>query len=28
MALNAARAGEGVETFTWDGFQEILGAAG
>lgn len=24
MALNAARAGEGVERFTWDGFQEIL----
>jgi uncharacterized protein YbjT (DUF2867 family) len=28
MALNAARDGEGVETFTWDGFQEILRAAG
>lgn len=28
MALNAARAGEGVETFTWDGFQEILRTAG
>lgn len=28
MALNAARAGEGVETFTWDGFQEILRGAG
>lgn len=28
MALNAARAGEGVETYTWDGFQEILRTAG
>ena len=27
MALNAARAGEGVATYTWDGFQEILHAA-
>jgi uncharacterized protein YbjT (DUF2867 family) len=28
IALNAARAGEGVETYTWDGFQEILRGAG
>lgn len=28
IALNAARAGEGVETYTWDGFQEILRSAG
>jgi uncharacterized protein YbjT (DUF2867 family) len=28
IALNAARAGQGVETYTWDDFQAILGAAG
>lgn len=28
MALNAARDGAGVETLTWDGFQEILRSAG
>jgi uncharacterized protein YbjT (DUF2867 family) len=28
MALNAARAGEGVATYTWDDFQEILRTAG